>query len=157
MADIEGAPMSDREEREERQPDDPRDTRDSRAPGEARDERDERLPGDPRDVRDPLLAKDKADVIDRSGFPSDRLVRALALSMIVLVIVAVMAMVGLVIRQGQQIANLNKATADYIVAQNKAQLCAQHDITIAVKKIGRRLGLEVTDIVVPNVAGLNCP
>jgi hypothetical protein len=128
-----------------------------RAPGEARDERDERLPGDPRDTRDPLQAKDKPDLIDRTGFPSDRLVRAAALVMICLVIIGVMVMVGLVIRQGRQIAQLNDSTGRYVVAQNNAQLCGQHDITIAVKKIGLKLGLPVEDIIPPDVSGLNCP
>lgn len=149
--------MSERPVRDPREPDDPRDVRDSRLPGEARDVRDERLPGDPRDVRDPLLARDKPDRIDRTGFPSDRLVRALALVMICLVIVGVMVMVGLVIRQGQQIANLNQQTADFVISQNNAQLCAQHDIVNAVRKIGLRLGLPVEDINAPDVKELDCP
>jgi hypothetical protein len=163
MADIEGASVSEQDSgqervaRDERQEDDPRDTRDSRAPGEARDERDERLPGDPRDVRDPLLTKDTPDLIDRTGFPSDRLVRAAALFMIVLVVVGVMVMVGLVIRQGQQIAALNERTGQAVLTQNETQLCAQHDIVIAVRKIGEKLGLPVDDIAVPNVEGLDCP
>lgn len=149
--------MSDkRVPRDPREPDDPRDVRDPRAPGEARDVRDERLPGDPRDVRDPLLTKDQPDVIDRKGFPSDRLIRALALGMICLVIVAVMLMVGLVIRQGQQIADLNQRTGQIVISQNEAQLCAQHDIVVAVRQIGRKLGLPVEDIIVPNVEGLDC-
>lgn len=130
--------------------------RDAREPGEPRDERDVRLPTDPRDVRDPLLTTDKPDVIDRKSFPSDRLVRALALGMICLVIVGVMIMVGLVIKQGQQIADLNRRTGVYVISQNNAQLCAQHDIVIAVKQIGVKLGLPVDDIVVPDVTGLPC-
>jgi len=40
--------------------------------------------------------------------------------------------------------------------QNDTQLCAQHDITVAVKKIGLKLGLPVDDIVPPDVRGIDC-
>jgi hypothetical protein len=44
--------MSDRQERDARQPEEARDERDTRGPEDERDPRDERRPGDPRDPRD---------------------------------------------------------------------------------------------------------
>lgn len=72
-------------------------------------------------------------------------------------VVALALVIGLLFqvnaRQLDQIKRQNEATQQ----QNITQLCAQHDITIAVRKIGLKLGLPVADIVPPTTEGLDCP
>jgi hypothetical protein len=46
-----------------------------------------------------------------------------------------------------RISDINQRQLDAVKNQNTAQLCAQHDIVDAVKKIGRSLGLPTDDIV----------
>jgi hypothetical protein len=57
----------------------------------------------------------------------------------------------------KQIGEINQRQIETVREQNNAQLCAQHDIVIAVRKIGTKLGLPVEDIVPPNVDGIDCP
>lgn len=53
--------------------------------------------------------------------------------------------------------SLNKRQAEAIQQQNDAQLCAQHEIVVAVRQIGTKLGLDVSDMTVPDIRGLDCP
>ena len=62
-----------------------------------------------------------------------------------------------VIRTNQTVGQLNQNQVAIVQQQNDAQICTQHDIVLAVKSIGRKLGLPVDDITVPDVKGLDCP
>lgn len=57
----------------------------------------------------------------------------------------------------RQISEINQRQIQAVQQQNNTQLCAQHDIVIAVRQIGVKLGLPVDDIRIPDVEGLNCP
>lgn len=56
-----------------------------------------------------------------------------------------------------RISDINQRQLDAVKVQNVSQICAQHDIVVAVRSIGRKLGLPVEDIVVPDTTGLECP
>lgn len=79
------------------------------------------------------------------------------------VALAIFAMVAfgltsfMVIKTNQTVSEINENQIHYVQAQNDAQLCAQHDIVLAVKSIGHKLGLPVNDIPVPSIEGLACP
>lgn len=60
------------------------------------------------------------------------------------------------VRQQQQIADLTRRQIIFIQEQNNVQLCAQYEITVAVRKIGLRLGLPVDDIQPPKLGGIDC-
>lgn len=62
-----------------------------------------------------------------------------------------------VLNTARDVAEINRRQLELVAQQNDAQLCAQHDIVIAVRKIGTKLGLPVSDIVPPDVAGIVCP
>jgi hypothetical protein len=55
----------------------------------------------------------------------------------------------------QQIAGVS-AQITAAKRQNNIQICAQHDLTIALRKIGLRLGLPVEDIRPPTTKGIDC-
>jgi hypothetical protein len=81
---------------------------------------------------------------------SRRWVDVLFVAVMTFVVIGVLVMAALLY-------NINQRQIAGVSQQNDAQLCAQHDITVAVRKIGLKLGLPVEDIVPPDVEGLNCP
>lgn len=132
-----------------------REPRDERQSGEPRDIRDPRLAGDVRDPRDLPLTMEELDSQEqlraaRAAFPSDRLIRAAALVMIVLVIIGVMALTGLVLRQGRE----DDARAE---VQRTTVLCIQYNIIVAQRSMMDKLGLPTDDIPIPDVSDLDCP
>jgi hypothetical protein len=60
------------------------------------------------------------------------------------------------IAEQQRDAAFREAQIDYIQQQNNAQLCAQHDIILAVRKTNRSLGLPVDQIRPPDIEGIEC-
>lgn len=80
----------------------------------------------------------------------------------VVVLVAVAAIVAfmftayLTIQTNRTVSEINRRQLDAIEYQNDTQLCAQHDIILAVRSIGRKLGLPTGDIPVPDTEGLEC-
>jgi hypothetical protein len=78
-------------------------------------------------------------------------------TMIVLVVLWMAVITQQVILSTSRITDINSRQIEAVKTQNDAQLCAQHDIVVAVKKIGTKLGLPVSDIVPPNTDGMDCP
>lgn len=76
--------------------------------------------------------------------------------LIVAVIVTLGVLTASVIEAGRQVQEFNERQVTIVQEQNDLQLCTQHDLTIAVKKIGRKLGLPVDDITPPNVEAIDC-
>jgi hypothetical protein len=62
----------------------------------------------------------------------------------------------LTIKTNAKVDEVNRQQVAVVKLQNDAQLCAQHDIVLAVRQIGRKLGLPVSDIIAPDVTGLEC-
>ncbi len=61
-----------------------------------------------------------------------------------------------VVDASNSVKEFNEQQVRYVQNQNDLQLCTQHDLTIAVRKIGRKLGLPVDDISVPKVQEEHC-
>ncbi len=76
--------------------------------------------------------------------------------LIVAVIVTLGVLTSSVIRAGRAVQEFNERQVGVVQQQNDLQLCTQHDLTIAVRKIGRKLGLPVDDIAVPGVETIDC-
>jgi len=72
-------------------------------------------------------------------------------------IIVLCAVIGLLIYGFHRSTVQNEQQLAAIQRQNEVQLCAQHDITIAVRHIGEALGLPVSNILVPDVSALDCP
>jgi hypothetical protein len=82
----------------------------------------------------------------------DRLFVAVAVAAII-----TMALTSyLTVKTNATVDEVNRQQVIIVQQQNNAQLCAQHDILVAVRQIGRKLGLPVADIIVPDVTGLDC-
>lgn len=94
---------------------------------------------------------------EESRWLSKRMQDNLFLIQIIVNIVVLGALLALMLVATIRISDINQRQIAAVAQQNDAQLCAQHDIVIAVKQIGHKLGLPVTDIYVPDVAGLDCP
>ncbi len=62
-----------------------------------------------------------------------------------------------VVRTNETVSQINENQVAVVKAQSDAQICAQHDIVLAVREIGRKLGLPVEDIHVPDITGITCP
>ena len=75
---------------------------------------------------------------------------------VVVVVVALIALTTFVLQQQRQIADLNQRQIAAVQHQNDLQICAQHDMLEAIKKIGLKLGLPVRDIHPPDTEGLDC-
>jgi len=75
---------------------------------------------------------------------------------IVVVVVALIALTASVLQYQRQSAELNRRQIMAIQQQNDLQICAQHDMLQAIKKIGLKLGLPVQDIHPPDTEGLDC-
>jgi len=91
------------------------------------------------------------------GLISRRSQDKLFLIQIVLNIIVLGALLGLMLISTIRISDINRRQIEAVKQQNDAQLCAQHDITVAVRKIGLKLGLPVEDIVPPDVSAIQCP
>lgn len=76
--------------------------------------------------------------------------------LIIAVIVTLGVLTASVVNAGRQVAEFNERQVLIVQEQNDLQLCTQHDITTAVRKIGRKLGLPVDDITPPNVEAIDC-
>jgi hypothetical protein len=76
--------------------------------------------------------------------------------MIVLVVLWMAIITQQVILSTSRISDINSRQIATVQEQNDTQLCAQHDITVAVISVARKLGLPTDDIAVPDVAGLAC-
>lgn len=85
-----------------------------------------------------------------------RVIDALFIFQIVVNIVVLGALVALLFSATRDIATITEQQVVIVQQQNEAQLCAQHEIVVAVRKIGVKLGLPVEDIVPPDVEGLDC-
>jgi hypothetical protein len=77
--------------------------------------------------------------------------------MVVLVVLWLAVITQQVLLSTSRISDINSRQIATVQRQNDAQLCAQHDIIVSVRKIGSKLGLPVEDITVPDVTGLDCP
>lgn len=71
-------------------------------------------------------------------------------------IVVLSMVVTLVVIGAGKLSEINQRQIDQIKAQNVRQLCVQHDIVIAIRQVAIKLGLPVSDILVPSVRGLDC-
>lgn len=88
-----------------------------------------------------------------------RLRRWLYLSNSVLIVVVLGTLIYLtasVLEASNDVQHFTEQQVEIIQDQNDLQLCTQHDITIAIRKIGRKLGLPVDDITVPHVEEIDC-
>lgn len=88
-----------------------------------------------------------------------RLRRALYLANTVLIVVVIFtlgALTASVLDASRQVQEFNEQQVRIVQDQNSLQICTQHDLTIAVRKIGRKLGLPVDDITVPRVEASHC-
>ena len=72
------------------------------------------------------------------------------------VVVMALFMILLLGYTSSQVITAAKHQAALLEVQNRLLICNAHDTTLATKKIGTRLGLNVSDIVVPKVGGLGC-
>jgi hypothetical protein len=77
-------------------------------------------------------------------------------TMIVLAFLWMAVITQQVILSTSQIADINQRQIATVQDQNDTQLCAQHDITVAVISVARKLGLPTDDIAVPDTTGLEC-
>jgi hypothetical protein len=101
-------------------------------------------------------ARDREDIAD-TRLAKRRTLDQLNWVMIALVLLWMAIVTQQVILAATHISDINTRQIESVKAQNNTQLCAQHDIVIAVRKIGLKLGLPVVDIVPPNVDGIECP
>jgi hypothetical protein len=76
--------------------------------------------------------------------------------MIVLVVLWMAIITQQVILSTSRISDINTRQIATVQDQNDTQLCAQHDITVAVISVARKLGLPTDDIAVPDITGLEC-
>lgn len=88
--------------------------------------------------------------------PSRMTVNRLTFLVYALVIVFLLGQLAFTVQTFHQLVDFQQQQIVYIQKQNDLQLCAQHDIIVATRKIGQKLGLPVRDIMVPSVEGLNC-
>ena len=88
---------------------------------------------------------------------SQRMLDVLVLVQVAANIVILCIVVALLVWTQQRQADFNQPQLDAIRHQNEVQICAQHDITESLVKIGRSLGLPVQDIELPDTQGLACP
>ncbi len=77
-------------------------------------------------------------------------------ALIALVLGTLVYLTVTVVDASNSVKQFNEQQVRYVQDQNDLQLCTQHDITIAVRKIGRKLGLPVEDITVPQVQEEHC-
>ncbi len=77
-------------------------------------------------------------------------------ALIALVLGTLVYLTVTVVDASNSVKTFNEQQVRYVQDQNDLQLCTQHDLTIAVRKIGRKLGLPVDDITVPNVEDVPC-
>jgi hypothetical protein len=56
----------------------------------------------------------------------------------------------------QAVGEFNRRQIEVVKAQNDVQICAQYEITLAVREVARRLGLPWKDIALPSVGGIDC-
>ena len=87
---------------------------------------------------------------------SRRVLDALFIVQVVANIVVLALVIGLLFTATRNISELSEQQGKAIQAQNYAQLCAQYDLTIAVRRIGLKLGLPVDNIQPPSLEGVNC-
>lgn len=76
--------------------------------------------------------------------------------MICVVLLALTYLTFSVVEASRHVKEFNEQQVNIVQQQNDLQLCTQHDLTIAVRKIGRKLGLPVDDISIPNVEEIPC-
>jgi hypothetical protein len=100
-------------------------------------------------------ARDREDVAD-TRFAKRRTLDLLNWVMIVLVLLWMAIITQQVILAATHISDINTRQIATVQNQNDTQLCAQHDITLAVISVARKLGLPTDDIAVPDIAGLEC-
>ncbi len=91
---------------------------------------------------------------------NDRRIRAtLYWANAVLIVLLVLWMGWITARQietGTAVAEFNENQIIYVQQQNDRQLCAQHDILVALRTFMRTLGLPTDNIRVPDTEGINC-
>jgi hypothetical protein len=104
----------------------------------------------------------------KRGFLSPRVLNIIFLAQVVvnivvlgLIVAGLFFVIGRVDRQAKFQEEATQAQIEFVQGQNDKQLCAQHDIILAVRKLGRgferALGLPpLTNIDVPDVKGLDC-
>ena len=56
----------------------------------------------------------------------------------------------------QAVGEFNRRQIEVVKTQNEVQICAQYEITLAVREVARRLGLPWRDIALPSVEGIDC-
>jgi heme/copper-type cytochrome/quinol oxidase subunit 2 len=100
-------------------------------------------------------ARDREDVADKR-FTKRRTLDLLNWVMIALVLLWMAIITQQVILAATRISDINTRQITTVQEQNDTQLCAQHDITVAVISVARKLGLPTDDIAVPDIAGLAC-
>jgi hypothetical protein len=71
-------------------------------------------------------------------------------------ITAFMITAVVTIQTNRTVAEINQRQIEVVQQQNDVQICAQFKITLAVRSIGRKLGLDVGDITLPDIEGINC-
>lgn len=76
--------------------------------------------------------------------------------MICVVLLALTYLTFSVVEASRHVKEFNEQQVNIVQQQNDLQLCTQHDLTIAVRKIGRKLGLPVDDISIPSVEEIPC-
>lgn len=92
-----------------------------------------------------------------NGFFPKRWLGALSVIQVVVNMAVLTFVIVAVLNATQRIGEVQQAQIELVATQNQAQLCAQHDMTIAIRQIGKKLGLPVEDIYVPSVKGFDCP
>lgn len=80
----------------------------------------------------------------------------LALATTVVIILWLGFLTSRVFLATEQIRKFAEQQLTQVQVQNEQQLCVQHDIILAVRQIGTKLGLDVSDIRFPSVRGLPC-
>lgn len=94
---------------------------------------------------------------DKGRYVSARTLDLLFILQVALNIIVLCLIVGLLFYSIHTQNDVDQRQLVAIQRQNDIQLCAQHDITVAVRQIGRSLGLPTEDIIVPDIEGLDCP
>lgn len=87
---------------------------------------------------------------------SQRSLQRLNLILVVLVVLVLGGVIAMNVYAAKAISDINRRQIAQVSHQNDLQLCAQHDMVFAIRKIGLKLGLPVSDIVPPDIRGLDC-
>jgi hypothetical protein len=94
------------------------------------------------------------------GGVKDSRVRAILSWVNVVVIVGVIlwmsAITASTLQTQATVAEFNENQIIYVQQQNDRQLCAQHDILVALRTFMRTLGLPTDNIRVPDTEGIDC-